>query len=208
MAKTSKEKRNEFVEGFLNGVSNALFGLYLFISPLFIQDKLRRIPKDFNIGFIFLPILCVIKLLYGLIHLYFKVNSKEITKLLCTMIFFESVALYSRFTSTVTFKDIYINVDSSTDDSSWLNTFSIIDVSKPSKEMTLIVREMEINSRNLCSFHWFITAGIIGALMVKSGYPEFKSLGYYAFGFFNVVYGFGLLIIDEIQRYICPYMHA
>eukprot|EP01084_Bolivina_argentea_P101300 181651_1 len=174
---------NAFIENFLAGVSRGLFIFYIFLSPFFIEDELRRIDPRFNIAQIFLPLLALVKLFFGLMHHILKSNSKEVTKLLITMLFLSGIVLHSRLSSERTFKDIYFHSsDASQEDThAYLFGFqipNILDTKQLGVGMTANVAVLPINSINLIAYHWLIIIGMVSSLCCHMiVYSDYSRIG-------------------------------
>lgn len=98
-----------FAPGLLKGFSLGLFAIYIFLTPIFIQDDLRRCSPSFQIALYFLPLLAIIKIIYGLLHFMFNVKSQSVINLLLTMILLSAYVLHSDINSDRTFNDVYLS---------------------------------------------------------------------------------------------------
>ena len=113
-AKRKGSALNTFMGGCLYAVSRLFLIMYLFVSPLFIEDELRRVDPAFNLAKLYLPLLALVKFFFAVMHVVLKANSKEVTRLLLTMIAISGILLHSPLNTHTTFKDIYSPKDEST----------------------------------------------------------------------------------------------
>ena len=207
---------NHFIEQFLAGVSRALLIVYLLFSPFLIEDELRRVDEKFNIAKIFLPLLAIIKLFFGFMHILLKSNSKEVTRLLLTMIFLSAIVLHSNVNTDVTFKDIYFNKNNGTKPENALSFLteylpfldeyiskipSLLDKENLGTGMTANVAELAINSTNLISYHWLIIIGVVSSICCHMiVYEDYSKIGRLGLGVFYILYGIAIMLLSEFQR--------
>ena len=210
---------NAFIELFLAGVSRALLIFYLFFSPFFIEDELRRVDKTFEIAKLFLPLLAIIKLFFGFMHIILRSNSKEVTKLLLTMIFLSAMVLHSNVNTKVTFKDIYFNANTDGEqqpkppqflfltqyfpflDNIIASLPSVLDSENSGVGMTASVATLAINSTNLIAYHWLIIIGIVSSICCHMiAYEDYSRIGRLGLGVFYILMGISIMVLSEFQR--------
>eukprot|EP01084_Bolivina_argentea_P101299 181650_1 len=218
---------NAFVANFIKGVSRAFLIFYIFCSPLMIEDEVRRIDPQFNIAKIFLPLLALIKLFFGLMHIILKANSKEITKLLLTMIFLSAIVSHSNLNQDITFKDIYLshqNTNPIDTNKPTNNVFTflygyipyldnlisqipnILDTKHLGVGMTANVASLSIHSTNLIAYHWLIIIGVVSSICCHMVvYKDYSRIGRIGLGLFYILYGVSIMLLNEFQR---PFIHT
>ena len=174
-----------------------------------IEDELRRMNESFNLAKVFLALLALIKLFFGFMHFLLKANSKEVTKLLLTMILLSGMLLHSDFSSAATFKDVYSKqkgVQQQPNAFSFLSIPNFLDSNNLGAEMSANASKMVINSLNLASYHWLILVGVVSSICVHMiSYSEYSKIGTFGLGIFYILYGVSILILSEFQR---PWVHT
>ncbi|ETO11156.1 hypothetical protein RFI_26219 [Reticulomyxa filosa] len=192
----------------LKGVSKGLFGAYLFLSPLFIEDEFRRLPPFVSIGKLFLPVFAISKAVYGILHLSVKVETKEITRFLVTMTFFYILTLHNCI-------DLSESVSGKGDNQpsnevllpSWQgkirnNSLLLSELysMKEYPEMTYAASQINVNAPNFQVYHWCLLLGTASAITFHSMLPQMNYLGRYLYLGFAFVYYYFFFFVELFQN--------